>query len=221
VFLTGLLRRRPAAAVLLGLTLAGGPAWAGQPWPWGVQPGQIMGQVALVLVTSAEKVGGQPPLIERLQFYPCDRPGCEDRPGLDLLYAVPAQNLAEGRFHYLVLDLPPGGYRLAGIEGQVKLTEKSLAFEFPLHYIFRVREAKCNYLGRLNLELRPKIKPSEDTAVDKNKLVRNEGKERPKDLSFSFAVLDRFDLDARALLRNFPERRFYELAVDKMIWLKK
>ncbi len=208
------------AGALLFFSLAASPSAGGGEWPWAAASDQILGTAALVAALDARGFDSAP-AIDRLRFYACAEPGCREGQPLDLLYTGPRVMENRTRFHYLALDLPPGGYRLAQVEGSIRLGRERVGFSFPLHYIFYVRQGSTAYLGRLNLTLRPKGRYFEIVAVEPSTVAGPKGRIDVPALTFDFAVTNEFAYDATALLRAFPGRRFFEMSPELMVWLEK
>ena len=197
-----------------GATPAPGEQWIDY---WGVDAGRINGSIALVVAAAAKfksddlPASSSIPIIDRFVFYPCDAPGCTEGKVLRLKYTGPTVLGDEKRIHYLVLDLPPGVYRLAEVGGIFRVGDKTYRFRFPVHYILQAREGRTLYLGRLDLTLRPTSTKFETEA-------ETSGRNLPP-LTFDFLLTNRFDDDGSALIQAHPDRPFHRMVAQPMVWL--
>ncbi|MBW1711523.1 MAG: hypothetical protein JRJ59_00025 [Deltaproteobacteria bacterium] len=217
---------RLGVVICLGLVLAGlfpGAVTAlGRDWPWAAGPQEILGTIALVLVPAGRRPPWPALMADRVKLYACGQPGCTDGPPLILPLTRAKEEPAGGYARrFLVLDLPPGSYRLAEVQGRVRGLAGEPEFRLPLHYIFQVREGRTVYLGRLILSWLD----TEDRLVkirgQRGRTAMGRCQEPGQEaLAVLCNVEDHLVADAGALVRAFPGRHFYQFGVELMVWMK-
>lgn len=198
------------------LCLAPAPGRAGNPsWAYSAPQGQAMGAVALVIAVANTSQPGPPPVLDAIRFYACPLPDCTSNPvEMDLI--VPSEVDGPWRLYWVFASLPVGEYRLAAARGKVMALNRPFDFSMNLNLGFKVRAARCAYLGRLTavLKEKPAYRPKAPVALSGWAVTKATGRKNVPDLTYDRTVSDMFATDATKITRLWPDRVFLPMERD-------